>query len=145
MDIDFENVAVAKVSWVSILEMLLWLRFWGCQNRRKRSRLTPVQRDALRDFSKTRSRGPGEGRERLLSFSFQYTVYSYQLTSGQVGQVTGAVTRVYTPLGRWPRRICFIHQMFNKLQKIRPSTGQATRKVSENNMVALTGMCYQPV
>ena len=36
----------------------------------------------LQDFSKGRARTHGEGRERLLSFSFQYTVYSYQLTSG---------------------------------------------------------------
>ena len=95
MSVDSRNVAVAKVLGVSESEKTLSLDACAAKS-------LP---GGLQDSSKTRARIHGEGRERLLSFSFHYTVYSYQLTSGQVGQVTGAVTRVYTPLGRWPRRI----------------------------------------
>ena len=76
VDVEFENVAVAKVSWVSVFNMWLWLRFWACQNPQERFGITLVQRDVLQDSYRYRARGPGEGRERLLSISFhlQYTV-----------------------------------------------------------------------
>ena len=87
MDIDVEHVAVAKVSWVSILEMLLWLRFWGCQNRRKRSRLTPVQRNHFREVCDiSTSSGPGAPERVGRGTVVQFSVYSIQLA---VDRVTG--------------------------------------------------------
>ena len=56
--------AVAVVSWVSVFQMWLWLVFWACQIRQKRFGDTIVTRDVLRDFYKSRSQGPEEGRER---------------------------------------------------------------------------------
>ena len=83
MGVDSRNVAVAKVLGVS--ESAKTLSPYACA-----AKSLP---GGLYNFSSPRSRIHGEGRERLLSFSFQYTVYSYQLTSGQVGQVTGAIVR----------------------------------------------------
>ena len=79
---------MAAVSWVSMLKMWLWYVFWACRNPQKRFGITPVQRDVLRIFSNCRSRGPGEGRERLLPISFQLqdTVYSCQVTGDRWGQ-----------------------------------------------------------
>ena len=94
MDIDVENVAVAKVSWVSILEMLLWLRFWGCQNRRKRSGITPVQRKRSRGVCKISTTSGAGAPERVgRGTVFQFLVYSIQLavdrlTGDRWGQLT---------------------------------------------------------
>ena len=66
--VEFQNVAVAKILGVS--ESAKTLLTYACA-----AKSLPR---GLRDFSKYRSRDPGEGRERLLSISFQlqYTVYS---------------------------------------------------------------------
>ena len=111
--IDFEHVAVANVSWLSICKMLLWLRLWECQNRRQRSRLTPVQRNRSPEVCKIpRTGGAGTpervGRGYCLSgfnISYQLSVVSYQLAD----QLTVVRGGLYTPLGRWPRRIWVKH------------------------------------
>jgi hypothetical protein len=79
--VDFENVAVVRV--LGMPESAKTLRHYACA-----AKSLP---GGLRNFPKTRSWGPGEGRERYCHsvFSFQYSA----LTSGQVGQVTGAITR----------------------------------------------------
>ena len=108
VDIGWTNVAVAAVSWVSVFIMWLWLVFWACQNLQKRSRLTPVQRNRFRklcDISPTTGAGTPERVGRGTVYQFSVSVISYQLTGDWWGRWTGAVTRVYTPLGRWPRRI----------------------------------------
>ena len=70
--------AVATFSRVTILKMWLWLVFWACPILQKRFELTTRARDVLQILPGCQSRGPGEVRERLLSFSFQsqYTVGS---------------------------------------------------------------------
>ena len=80
---------------VSIFKMWLWYVFWACQNRRKRSGITPVQRNRFPKVCRiSPTIGPvtpervGRGTVYQFSvYSIQYTVSSWQLTGGDSGQV----------------------------------------------------------
>ena len=82
MGIDCEHVAVAKVLWVSDSKMWLWLRFWGSRNQKKT--IGDYYSNAKRSASFLQEVGPGprRGLGEVLLLSFQFTVYSYQLTGG---------------------------------------------------------------
>ena len=102
---------MAAVPWVSIFEMWLWLVFWACQNQQKRSRFTPVQRNRFPEVSKiSQVTGAGTPERVGRGTVFQFSVYSIQLavdrlTGDRWGQWTVVPGGIYTPLGRWPRRI----------------------------------------
>ena len=65
------KVAVATVSWVSVLKLRLWQGFWACQFQQQRFELTIVTREVLRIFYSYRSWDPGEGKGGVLFFRFQ--------------------------------------------------------------------------
>ena len=77
MGVGFENMAVARVLGMSESAKMI-------STYASAAKLLP---GGLQVFSRCRARGPGEGRERLLSISFQLQYTGGRWTGGDSGQV----------------------------------------------------------